>query len=104
GRGAGDGSGTLTETGAVMGTPDYIAPEQARDSHDVDIRADLYSLGCTFYFLLTGRAPFPTGTMTAKLLQHQMDEAEPVEQLRPEVPAGVAMVVRKLIAKRAADR
>lgn len=97
-------SGSLTESGAVMGTPDYIAPEQARDSHDVDIRADLYSLGCTFYFLLTGQAPFPTGTLTAKLLAHQMDEAKPVELLRPGVPAEVSAVVRKLMAKKPADR
>ena len=68
----------LTQIGSVMGTPEYIAPEQARDSHTSDIRADLYSLGCTLYFLLTGRAPFPEGTLTEKLIQHQMDEPEPV--------------------------
>ena len=87
-----------------MGTPDYIAPEQARDSHTADIRADLYSLGCTLYFLLTGRAPFPGGSLTEKLLKHQMDEPRPVEELRPETPPAVAAVVRKLMAKRPGDR
>ncbi len=74
----------MTRKGTVMGTPDYIAPEQALDSHTVDIRADLYCLGCTFYYLLTGRVPFPGGTLTEKLLKHQLDEPRPVEQLRPE--------------------
>jgi formylglycine-generating enzyme required for sulfatase activity/tRNA A-37 threonylcarbamoyl transferase component Bud32 len=96
----GDSSDTLTKTGAVMGTPDFLAPEQARRSHEVDIRADLYSLGCTLYFLLTGQVPFPGGTLTEKLLKHQLEEPVPVEQLRPEVPAGIAAVVRKLMAKR----
>ena len=99
-----DASTTLTQEGAVMGTPDYIAPEQARDSHTADIRADLYSLGCTLYFLLTGRVPFPGGSLTEKLLKHTLDEPRPVEVLRPETPTAVAAVVRKLMAKRAEDR
>ena len=69
-----------------MGTPDYIAPEQAMDSHDVDIRADLYSLGCTLYFLLTGKVPFPGGDALEKLFKHRLEEPGPVEQLRPDVP------------------
>jgi serine/threonine-protein kinase len=102
--GDGESTSTLTQEGAVMGTPDYIAPEQARESHDVDIRADLYSLGCTLYFLLTGRPPFPGGTLGSKLIRHQLDEPTPVEQLRPEVPPEVAGVVRKLMAKKPEDR
>src|SRR5262249_35845458 len=89
---------------SYMGTPDYIAPEQARDAHRADIRADLYSLGCTFYYLLSGRVPFPGGTLTEKLLKHQMDEAPPLSQLRPEVPPGVEEVVKVLLAKRAEER
>jgi hypothetical protein len=97
-------SSTMTQEGAVMGTPDYIAPEQALDTHTVDIRADLYSLGCTFYFLLTGRVPFPGGTLLQKLNKHQNDEPIAVEKLRPEAPPAVAKVVRKLMAKRPDDR
>jgi serine/threonine-protein kinase len=90
---------SMTQEGFVMGSLDYIAPEQARDPHTVDIRADLYSLGCTFYFLLTGQVPFPGGEALAKLTRHHSDEPVPVEHLRPEVPAGVGVVVRKLMAK-----
>ncbi len=96
--------GSLTGTGVIMGTPDYIAPEQAREAHDVDIRADLYSLGCTFYFLLTGQPPFPKGSLGAKLLKHQMDEPEAIEQLRADMPENVVRIVRKLMAKKPEDR
>jgi serine/threonine protein kinase len=90
----------LTRDEAPMGTPDYIAPEQAVDSHQVDIRADLYSLGCAFYYLLTGRVPFPGGTQLKKLFKHCWMEPRPVEQLRPDVPPAVAATVRKLMDKR----
>jgi Leucine-rich repeat (LRR) protein/tRNA A-37 threonylcarbamoyl transferase component Bud32 len=101
---AGDESSTMTEEGAVMGSLDYIAPEQAMDSHAVDARADLYSLGCTLYHLLTGRVPFPGGEALAKLLKHRLEEPAPIEQLRPDLPPGVAAVVRRLMAKRPEDR
>jgi formylglycine-generating enzyme required for sulfatase activity/serine/threonine protein kinase len=96
--------GSLTQDGVVMGSLDYIAPEQALDSHTVDIRADLYSLGCTFYYLLTGRVPFPGGDALQKLMKHKVATPEPVEKLRPDVPVGVVSVVRKLMAKNPADR
>jgi len=70
----------------------------------VDIRSDLYSLGCTFYFLLTGRVPFPEGSALEKLASHRWEEPEPVERLRPDVPAGVSAVVRKLMAKKPEER
>ena len=95
---------SLTQEGSMVGTPDYIAPEQARNAHRVDIRADLYSLGCTFYYLLTGRAPFTEGTAIEKLLMHQLDEPPAVEELRPEVSREVGAIVRKLMAKRPMDR
>jgi serine/threonine protein kinase/Leucine-rich repeat (LRR) protein len=99
-----DVSGTMTQEGTVMGTPDYIAPEQARESHSADHRADLYSLGCTFYHLLTGHVPFPGGTLTQKLLKHQLEEPTPVEQVRPDLPPPVVDIVSKLLAKRPEDR
>jgi WD40 repeat protein/serine/threonine protein kinase len=94
----------LTQTGAVIGTPDFLAPEQAMDSRAADIRSDLYSLGCTFYYLLAGRAPFHAESLTQLLLKHQMEQPPPVESLRPDVPAGVASIVRALLTKRPEER
>jgi eukaryotic-like serine/threonine-protein kinase len=99
-----DGCSTLTREGAILGTPDFIAPEQAEDARTADIRADLYSLGCTLYFLLTGRVPFPEGTLLQKLDRHRHAEPESVEQRRPDVPPGVVALLRRLMAKRPADR
>jgi serine/threonine-protein kinase len=98
------GSGQLTVAGKVVGTVDFIAPEQARDASNVDTRADLYSLGCTFYYLLTGQAPFDGATVTNKLFKHALEEPEPIEKVRPEVSPAVAAVLRKLMAKRPDDR
>jgi serine/threonine protein kinase len=84
---------------AVLGTADYLAPEQAVDSHKVDIRADIYSLGATFYFMLTGNAPFPEGSVTEKLIWHQVREPAPIPTLRPDVPAALAAVIEKMMAK-----
>jgi serine/threonine protein kinase/WD40 repeat protein len=85
----------------MMGTPDYMAPEQAVNFHAADIRADIYSLGCTLHYLLAGQPPFPGGNLTEKLLRHQ--QAEP-PLLPPEVPSEVAAIVRKMLAKRPEDR
>jgi serine/threonine-protein kinase len=95
---------TLTQVGTVMGTTDFMAPEQGRDSHTADARSDLYSLGCTLYFSLTGKPPFPGGTALEKMMHHQLDEPEPVEKLRPDVPPGLAAVMRRLMAKEPAAR
>jgi serine/threonine protein kinase/WD40 repeat protein len=97
-------STSLTDTGMTVGTPDYVAPEQITDSKCPDIRADLYSLGCTFYHLLTGRPPFAGGTLGLKLLRHQTEEPEPIAALRPEVPAALVAVVQKLMAKKPEER
>jgi serine/threonine-protein kinase len=94
----------LTQEGTVMGTPDYMAPEQAEESTGVDIRADIYSLGCTLYFLLAGQAPFAGGTLAQKLRRHAQAEPEPLSARRGDVPAGLAAVARKMMAKRPDDR
>ncbi|MBL8794218.1 MAG: serine/threonine protein kinase [Planctomycetia bacterium] len=99
-----EGAAALTQEGAVVGTPDYTAPEQMLNSRAADIRSDLYSLGCTLYHLLTGQVPFPGGTLAQKLLKHQMHAALPVENLRPEVPPHLAAVVARLLAKDPAER
>jgi serine/threonine protein kinase len=97
-------SGPLTVAGKVVGTVDYIAPEQARNASGVDIRADIYGLGCTFYYLLTGKPPFEGATITNKLFKHALEEPPPVEKLRPEVPPPVAALLRKMMAKSPDDR
>jgi serine/threonine protein kinase len=83
----------------TVGTPDYLSPEQACNSPIVDIRSDLYSLGCTFYFLLAGQVPFPGGTSLEKLMRQTTEEATAIEQLRPDIPQEVASIVRSLMAK-----
>jgi serine/threonine-protein kinase len=94
----------LIRENTVLGTPDYLSPEQCRDLHQVDIRSDLYSLGCTFYYVLSGRVPFPGGTPLDKMVRQAGAEPEPVEQLRPGIPVAVAEIVRRLMAKNPDDR
>ena len=89
---------------AVLGTADYLSPEQAMNSHEVDIRADIYSLGATFYFLLCGRPPFADGTVTQKLLWHQVKEPEHIRANRPDLPVPLAAVVHRMMAKEPAQR
>ncbi|MBI1914013.1 MAG: protein kinase [Planctomycetes bacterium] len=88
----------------VLGTADYLAPEQAVDSHEADIRADIYSLGATFYFCLTGRTPFQEGTVAQKLIWHQTRQPKPIRQVRPDVDEALAAVIEKMMAKRREDR
>jgi serine/threonine protein kinase len=88
----------------VMGTPDYLSPEQAKNLHSADIRSDLYSLGCTFHYLLIGSVPYPGGTALEKLVRHGSDEATQVNQLRDDVSSEVSTIVSKLMAKKPEDR
>jgi len=83
----------------VLGTADYVAPEQVANSHEVDIRADIYALGASFYFLLAGHPPFPTGTVSQKLLWHRTKDPTPIRQLRPEVPEGIAAIIGRMMQK-----
>jgi serine/threonine-protein kinase len=89
----------LTQSGMTLGTFDYISPEQARDPRDVDVRSDLYSLGCTLFHMLTGRPPFPGGTVLQKLIQHQEEPPADVRALNPAVPLELATIINKLMAK-----
>jgi serine/threonine protein kinase len=83
----------------VLGTVDYLAPEQSMDSHGVDIRADIYSLGATLYYLLTGKTPFGDASLAQKLVMLNMREPTPIRQLREEVPEELAAVITKMLAK-----
>jgi serine/threonine-protein kinase len=94
----------LTASGVTLGTFDYISPEQARDPRSADVRSDLYSLGCSFFFMLAGRPPFPEGTVLQKLLQHQGDEPPDPRMVRPELPTEVTRILAKLLAKSPAHR
>ena len=93
-----------TASGTVLGTADYIAPEQTSSSRTVDIRADVYSLGCTLYYLLAGRVPFPDGTVIDKLIHHATDTPPALSSLRPALPPELVAVVEKMMAKRPEDR
>jgi serine/threonine-protein kinase len=101
---ADDPARNVTRAGTVIGTPEYLAPEQALDARAVDIRADLYSLGCTFFFLLTGRPPFRGATLPEIFLMHQSDPPPPLSDFRADVPPAVEAIVRKLLAKRPDER
>jgi len=88
----------------ILGTADYLAPEQAVNSSEVDSRADLYALGGTLYFLLAGHPPFPHGSVTSKLMMKQVADPTPIEQLRPDVPQGLGDILRRLMARSPNDR
>ncbi len=95
---------TVAHDEKVLGTADYLAPEQALDSHSVDARADLYSLGCTFYFLLTGHPPFTEGTLAQRLMCHQTKQPPAVTKERPDVPKDLLAILEKMMAKKREER
>ncbi|NLX95597.1 MAG: serine/threonine protein kinase [Rhodopirellula sp.] len=99
-----DGSPNGDQAGAVVGTADYLAPEQVVTPQDVDARADIYSLGQTFYFALTGHPPFPDGSVPQRLMAHQMKFPEPIQRQRPDVPAELVGIINRMTAKKPKDR
>lgn len=88
----------------VMGTADYLSPEQAVNSHNVDHRADIYSLGCTLYYLIAGHPPFPEGTLAQRIAKHQREEPQDLSEIRDECPAALIRICSKMMRKNADDR
>jgi serine/threonine protein kinase/WD40 repeat protein len=101
---AGAAASGVTGQGILLGTVDYLAPEQADDARHADIRSDIYSLGCTLYHLLSGRPPFPRGTAVQKIMAHTEREPLPLQELRPDLPPELARVVRRMMAKSPDER
>lgn len=103
-----DDSGAASLTAAhnetVLGTADYLSPEQALNSHNVDQRTDIYSLGCTAYFLLTGHPPFPEGSVAQRLVAHQVKQPRPIAEERADAPPELTAIISKMMAKNLDDR
>ncbi len=95
---------TIKHDEKVLGTADFLAPEQAIDSHKVDLRADIYSLGCTLYYGLTGHPPFTDGSLVQRLLAHQTRRPPSIKYDRPDIPEGLLAIVEKMMAKKPGDR
>lgn len=93
-----DASAELTVAGTTLGTFDYISPEQAKDPRSVDVRSDIYSLGCTLYHMLTGEPPYPEGSVLQKLLDHQGKEPPDPSRKNRRVPPALSAIVRKMMA------
>jgi serine/threonine-protein kinase len=95
---------TVKHDEKVLGTADYLSPEQALDSHKVDVRSDIYSLGCTLYFLLAGHPPFPDGTLAQRLLAHQTKSPRAITDERPDIPPALVAILKRMMAKNPDDR
>jgi hypothetical protein len=101
---AGTTAGAMTTSGMTLGTFDYVSPEQALDPRTADVRSDLYSLGCTFYHVLTGRPPVPEGTAARKLQAHRHERPPDPRRLNPAIPDDLALVLSRLMVKGPAER
>ncbi len=100
-----DGSPSeLTGEGTLLGTPDYMAPEQARDAHAADIRADIYSLGCVLYHMIAGQSPFCDSNIISQMLRHASEPARPLKEFTPTVPDGLQQIINWMMAKDPAKR
>jgi serine/threonine protein kinase len=94
----------LTGEGVLLGTPDYLAPEQARDPRSIDIRADIYSLGCTLYHLLSGQTPFPDKNILTQMMRHASEKPKALQEFNPAIPEGLAQIVNWMMAKKPEER
>lgn len=94
-----DDEGRMARTGTALGTVDYMAPEQAKDSASADVRSDIYSLGCTWYELLAGRPPFPDGDLAERIQQHAEVEAPDVRQFNPPTTVAMVKTLQRMMAK-----
>jgi serine/threonine protein kinase len=94
----------LTGEGALLGTPDYLAPEQARDPRTIDIRADIYGMGCVLYHCLAGRPPFPDTNIVNQMVRHATEAPRPIRELAPDVPEGLQQVLKVMLAKKPDQR
>jgi eukaryotic-like serine/threonine-protein kinase len=94
----------LTQEGVLLGTPDYLSPEQARDPRSIDIRSDLYSLGCVLHHLMTGQPPFPDGNILNQMVRHATEMPRPVRDFNPSCPEAMQQIVYYLLAKQASQR
>ncbi len=101
---ASESFGDLTIAGTTLGTFDYISPEQAKDPRNVDVRSDIYSLGCTLYHMLAGEPPYPEGTVLQKLLDHQAKDIPDPARKNPHLPPQLSAVVRRMMAPDPRDR
>lgn len=101
---ANENDNSLTATGVMLGTYDYLSPEQARDSRSADVRSDLYSLGCTVFFMLTGQPPYPQGTPIEKIIQHSSEKRPRPSDYRADLPSGFDAMTSKLLAINPEDR
>jgi len=101
---AADEESSLTRDKTLVGTLDYASPEQLADAKKADVRSDLYSLGCTLYYVLAGRAPVEGGTVVNKIYMQRMEEPPPLEKITRGVPAAFAAIIRKLMSKNPDDR
>ncbi len=95
---------SLTGEGVLLGTPDYMAPEQARDARAIDVRADIYSLGCVLYHLLAGQPPFPDSNIISQMIRHATEPPAPLSKFNPAVPDGLQQIVNWMMAKEPAGR
>ncbi|MEM7457498.1 MAG: protein kinase, partial [Planctomycetota bacterium] len=100
----GDADEGLTSTGVLMGTADFIAPEQARDARNADLKSDIYSLGCTLYFLLVGQPPFPGGTYVEKVIAHCSEPFPDIRRIRDDVPDEVCTIISRMTAREPGER